>query len=245
MPCSSTERARRNTTPGKLWGPMAWAGISFSPISKRYFQTATTPGSTNLVKSETFHQPDAAFAQARNITWDNSAHGFGGPIQSSFPPYDYPGSENFWNAARRLGLKTVKDPNAGESSGVFRLLHSVDPATQTRSYARSAHYDRVISARPNYHILTNTAVTKVIMSGTTATGVEFITRATGAKTTVKAKREVIIAAGAVHSPQILQLSGIGSSTHLKGLGIKQVVDLPGVGHNLQDHLVLTVTYNCE
>ncbi|KAF2200642.1 choline dehydrogenase-like protein [Delitschia confertaspora ATCC 74209] len=194
-------------------------------------------------KSETFHPPDAAYAKDRNITYDLSAHGTSGPVQASYPPYDYPGSKNFWNAALRLGIPTIKDPNAGEAIGIFCLLHSVDPANQTRSFARTAHYDRVISARPNYHVLPNTAVGKVTFTGTTATGVEYIDRASGAKSTAKATKEVIIAAGAVHSPQILQLSGIGSKSHLQGLGIKQLVNLPGVGQNLQDHLVLTVNYN--
>jgi choline dehydrogenase-like flavoprotein len=189
-------------------------------------------------------------------------HGSTGPIHSSYPPYDYPGSskftlanpaeksntdkpkENFWNAALRLGFPTVQDPNAGEPIGVFRLLHSVDPATQTRSYSKTGHYDRV-KARSNYHILPNTAVGKVTFQGTTATGVEFIDRASKAKSTAKATKEVIVAAGAVHSPQILQLSGVGPKSVLQGLGITTVSDLPGVGSNLQDHLVLTVNYDCE
>jgi hypothetical protein len=149
--------------------------------------------------------------------------------------------KNFWNAAPRLGFPTVTDPNAGQAIGIFRLLHSVDPATQTRSYSKSAHYDRV-KVRSNYHILPNTAVSKVLFQGKVATGVEFIDRATGVKSSSNAAKEVIIAAGAVHSPQILQLSGIGPAALLGSLNIKTVADLPGVGSNLQDHLVATVNY---
>lgn len=194
-------------------------------------------------KSETFHSPEAAYAHDRNITYDESVHGFTGPIQSSYPPYDYPGSANFWNAAKRLGFPAIQDPNAGEAIGVFRLLHSVDPATHRRSFARNEHYDRVASVRPNYHIIPNTAVSKVIFQGTSATGVEFIDRATNLKSTAIATKEVIVSAGAVHTPQILQLSGIGPKSHLQSLGISTISDLPGVGANLQDHLVLTVNYN--
>jgi choline dehydrogenase len=75
-------------------------------------------------------------------------------------------------------------------------------------------------------------------------GVEYIDRASGVKHTVRAKKEVIVSAGSVHSPQILQLSGIGNAADLAALGIESVVDLKGVGHNLQDHLVLKVDYNC-
>ncbi|KAF2744933.1 GMC oxidoreductase [Sporormia fimetaria CBS 119925] len=193
-------------------------------------------------KSETFHAPDADLAEQWNVTYDASVHGSTGPIQVSYPPYDYPGSERFWNAAVRMGFPTVQDPNAGQAIGIFRLLHSVDPATQTRSYSRRAHYDRV-KVRSNYHIFPNTAVAKVIFQGTTATGVEFIDLATKVKSIAKATKEVIVAAGAVHTPQILQLSGVGRKTDLQALGIRTVSDLPGVGSNLQDHLVLTVNYN--
>ena len=62
---------------------------------------------------------------------------------------------------------------------------------------------------------------------------------------VKALQEVILAAGAMHTPQILQLSGVGDVNSSKQLGIKPVVDLPGVDKNLQDHLVLKVNYNCS
>lgn len=156
-----------------------------------------------------------------------------------------PITANFYNGARSLGIKAVKDPNAGDATGIFRLQRSVDPKGNTRSTARINHYDRVTTSRPNYHILPSTAVGKVTFEGTTATGVEYVNITTGATGIVKANKEVIIAAGSVHSPQILQLSGVGDTAYLKTFGIKSVVDLPGVGQNLQDHLVLKVNYNCE
>jgi choline dehydrogenase len=66
----------------------------------------------------------------------------------------------------------------------------------------------------------------------------------GTKGIAKASKEVIVAAGSVHTPQILQLSGIGDETYLRKFGIQSVSHLPGVGKNLQDHLVLKVNYNC-
>jgi choline dehydrogenase-like flavoprotein len=121
----------------------------------------------------------------------------------------------------------------------------VDPKTQTRSHARINHYDRVIGTRPNYHILPSTAVSRVVFEGTTAVGVEYANTTSGERGTIKANKEVIVAAGSVHSPQILQLSGVGDAAHLASLGIETTIDLPGVGRNLQDHLVLTVNYNCR
>ncbi|CAO2658119.1 Nn.00g073790.m01.CDS01 [Neocucurbitaria sp. VM-36] len=193
-------------------------------------------------KSETFHPPDPQYAAEHNMTWDESVHGFDGPVQASYAPYDYAGSEDFYNAAVSLGIQPAKDPNNGYAQGIFRLLRSVDPKTQTRSSARVNRYDRDAS-RPNYHILPSTAVSRVLFKGTTAVGVEYIGTVNGTTKTVRARKEVILAAGSVHTPQILQLSGIGDASLLKSLGIKLISDLPGVGQNLQDHLVLKVTYN--
>lgn len=152
-------------------------------------------------------------------------------------------SANFYNAALSIGIQPAHEPNNGHAQGIFRLLRSVDPKTQTRSSARVNRYDRD-AARPNYHILSSTAVSRILFEGTTAIGVEYVGITNGTTSSVRARKEVIVAAGSVHTPQILQLSGIGDANHLKKLGIDVVSDLPGVGQNLQDHLVLKVNYNC-
>lgn len=135
-----------------------------------------------------------------------------------------------------------KDPNGGDATGIFRLIRSVDPKTKRRSSARINHYERVKASRPNYHILPSTLVSKVLFQNKAAIGVEYVT-SSGEKKTVYASKEVIVSAGAVHTPQILQLSGVGDAAYLNKFGIQSVSDLPGVGANLQDHLVLTVNYN--
>jgi choline dehydrogenase len=155
-----------------------------------------------------------------------------------------PKIENFFSGWHTLGISTPQDPNGGDANGVFWAPGSLDPKDETRSYARTAHYDRVVDERPNYHILTNTAVIKVILEGNAAAGVDYIDRGTNKVHSVEAEKEVILAAGTVHSPQVLQLSGIGAKEHLEGLGIETVVDLPGVGQNFQDHPTLYVSYNC-
>ncbi|KAH6643036.1 choline dehydrogenase-like protein [Boeremia exigua] len=193
-------------------------------------------------KSETFSRPDLQYAADHNITWEDSAHGFNGPVQTSYAPYDYPGSANFYNGAISMGIQPAQDPGNGNAQGIFRLQRSIDAKAQTRSSARVNRFDQDI-ARPNYHILTNTAVSRVLFKANAAVGVEFIGVANSIHKTVIARKEVIVAAGAVHSPQILQLSGVGSAAYLKRFGIRSVVDLPGVGQNLQDHLVLKVNYN--
>ena len=124
------------------------------------------------------------------------------------------------------------------------MQRSIDVKSQTRSSARVNRYDRD-TARPNYHVLAGTAVSRILFEGKTAVGVEYVDLVGSAKCHATAREEVVLAAGAVHTPQILQLSGVGDAAYLTKFGIKIVIDLPGVGQNLQDHLVLKVNYNCK
>jgi choline dehydrogenase len=153
--------------------------------------------------------------------------------------------ENFFRAWHSLGVPTPKDPGSGHAWGAFWAPSSLDPKDETRSYARTAHYDRVIGSRPNYHLLTNSAVRRIIFKGKTAVGAEYVFRETNQTSTVLARKEVILAAGSVHSPQVLQLSGVGPDDLLGTLGIETLIDLPGVGQNFQDHPTLYASYNCR
>ncbi len=115
----------------------------------------------------------------------------------------------------------------------------------TRSDARLNHYQRVIGSRPNYHLLAETTVSKVVFNGNQAVGVEYLPSAGGMRGTVKSSKEVIVTGGGVHTPQILQLSGIGPKKLLNSLGIPVISDLPGVGQNLQDQSTLTIPWSCK
>lgn len=150
---------------------------------------------------------------------------------------------NFYNGALSLGIEPAQDPSNGKAQGIFRLQRSIDAKTHTRSSARVNRYDRD-TVRPNYHVLTNTAVSRVRIKAKAAAGFDLVSVIDSTERAVYARKEAIVAAGAIHTPQILQLSGIGDAKYLRKLGIKSVVDLPGVGRNLQDHLVLKVNYNC-
>lgn len=133
----------------------------------------------------------------------------------------------------------------GDAIGNIWIPSSLDPRSETRSYSRTAHYDRVFSTRPNYHLLTNHVVEKIIFSPSLiASGVTFISRE-GINSTIKANIEVILAAGSVHTPTILQRSGIGPKSILEKAGIEVLLDLPGVGQNFQDHPTIGFSYNCE
>jgi choline dehydrogenase len=152
---------------------------------------------------------------------------------------------NFWTAALSLGMKKAADINNGNAVGIFNFLRALDPTKGTRSYARTGHYDRVIASRPNYNILPSTLVNRVLFKGKRAIGVEIVDPTTLVKTNATASREVIVTAGGVHSPQILQLSGIGPKALLQSFGIPVIVDLPGVGQNFQDQSTLAVNNNCK
>jgi len=102
--------------------------------------------------------------------------------------------------------------------------------------------DRAIS-RPNYHILSDHTVTKITFEGKKASGVQFIPSAGGDAVTVKASKEVLVAAGGINSPKVLQLSGIGSKSLLKKHNIPVVADLPGVGANFHDTAHINIPYN--
>jgi choline dehydrogenase-like flavoprotein len=137
--------------------------------------------------------------------------------------------------------------NNGEAIGAIWVPNSLDPAGETRSFARTAYYDPA-KTRPNFHLIAGYKVRDILFSDDlTATGITFQARNTTNSTimTVMAKKEVILAAGAAHSPQILQRSGVGPKELLKSAGIKQKVDLPGVGANLQDHANCLMLWACE
>jgi hypothetical protein len=126
---------------------------------------------------------------------------------------------------------------------VFYYPLSKDPETETRSYARTGHWDGL--NRPNYHLVTGARVNKVNLKGKRAVSVQFVpSDAPGETVTVRAKREVILSAGALRTPQILQLSGIGPRKLLGKAGINVLIDLPGVGANFQDHPIgPAITFN--
>lgn len=146
------------------------------------------------------------------------------------------------------GITYPRDGSEGQA-GVVWIPSSKDPVTETRSYARTAHYDPVQS-RTNYDILTGHKVAKINFRQTSmetiATNVRIVARADNSSIiVVKAKKEIILAAGAIHTPQILQLSGIGPRQVLKAANVSLVLDLPGVGSNFQDHSWFAVGYNCK
>ena len=124
---------------------------------------------------------------------------------------------------------------------------SENPVTARRSHAGIGHYAAVHTNRTNYDLLVKHQVVKLhyprgVQSGPPA--VEIRSLESGRHTNLTAKLEVILSAGALHTPTILQRSGIGPSGFLTSAGIDTLVDLPGVGSNLQDHTCPPISWNC-
>lgn len=148
-----------------------------------------------------------------------------------------------WDAFDDLNLAIEEEGANGNAVGRFWVPSSQDPITQSRSDARLRHFESVKS-RPNYHLLTLHKATKINFMNLTATGVTIQSLESLNSKTVSASKEVIIAAGAVHTPQLLQLSGIGPASVLSAAGVEKLVDIEGVGQNFQDHPFFFMQYNC-
>jgi choline dehydrogenase-like flavoprotein len=141
-----------------------------------------------------------------------------------------------------VGIPMNSDPSGGETAGSFIATSSINPNNWTRSYARAAYLDP-LPPRPNLSVLPMNTVTRIIFSGNssqgnlTATQVEYASADGAMKKTVNVNKEVILTGGAVGSPQMLMLSGVGPEDVLEAAGVDVNLVLPGVGHHLQDHLV--------
>ncbi|KAA8905688.1 hypothetical protein FN846DRAFT_950261 [Sphaerosporella brunnea] len=189
-------------------------------------------------KAETFHPPNKAQVREFGITYDPAAHGTDGPVQIKFASFIYPQYRTIVDALKRLGVPVPFDASNGNAIGSLWIANPIDPKDETRSYARTAYHD-VAARRSNYHLVTDKQVTKILFDEKKrATGVLYAKSASDTPKKVSAKTEVILSGGAFHNPKLLQLSGIGPKALLKAHKIPVLVDLPGVGSNLQDHALI-------
>jgi len=167
-------------------------------------------------------------------------HGTGGPQNVADPRWVPPLSLAFLEAAREVGLPGNDDWNgpSAEGAGLFQL----NQRNGERHSAASA-YLRPALVRRNLTVESHALVTRVLLRDGRAEGVAY--RRDGEEREARARREVILCAGTVGSPQVLMLSGIGPAAHLRSLGLPVVLDLPGVGGNLQDHPRVALTWESK
>ncbi|KAI0644091.1 alcohol oxidase [Trametes meyenii] len=215
------------------WGALArddtWGWSGLLPYMRKSEKVSASP----LNPYPGISRSDASRAQ--NAT--SHADGFSGPIKASYNSHYFEVTPAMVKTMNNLGIRTNAKPLAGNATGVINTRASIDRAAGARSYSATAYYCSH-AAHTNYHVLLDAQATKIIFSktpvGLSATGVEFIS-GTG-RFVARVRKEVILSAGAVQTPQILELSGIGNTTILGAHNITTLVDLPQVGENFQEHL---------
>ena len=170
---------------------------------------------------------------------NNPFRGNSGPLQLERGPIKGPLFQAFFDATVQAGYSRTDDVNGYRQEGFAAFDRNV---RRGRRLSAARAYLYPVKNRKNLHIKTKAMVTKVLFDGNRAIGVEAIIK--GKKQNFLSK-EVVLCGGAINTPQILQLSGIGNAQDLGKLGIKVIKDLPGVGANLQDHLEVYVQYSCK
>lgn len=171
---------------------------------------------------------------------ESEFHAVGGPLSVSDPRCVNELTRAFIAGAQDLGIPANADFNGAVQDGVG--LYQVTQKNGARHSAADAFLTPALR-RPNFSVLTHAQTTRVIIANHRAIGVEYVSG--GATNEVRADRQVILAGGAVNSPQLLLLSGIGPADELRSLGVQVTHDLPGVGKKLQDHLMVSVGYLCN
>lgn len=170
----------------------------------------------------------------------NDFHGGDGPLSVSESPMREPVYKAFIEAGRQAGYPVTEDFNGAQQEGFGpyqRTIHKGERWSASFAYLRP-----IEGRRPNLKVISTGLVTRVLIEAGRAVGVEIVEAKGQIASTVRASAEVILCAGAVQSPQLLQLSGVGDPDALKKLGIEVKAASPNVGKNLQDHLDVTVIH---
>ncbi|KAG2127230.1 hypothetical protein DEU56DRAFT_820837, partial [Suillus clintonianus] len=206
----------------EIAGDKSWSWANFSKYIRKFEK----------------YNPDPRFPHV-----DPLLHGANGPIEIGYSTHIWPGSAGFVQASMNAGIPFSPDFCATKGTkGTNKIMTYID-SKSTRVTTESAYLTDDILARPNLTVVTYARVTKVLFDTSSgiprATGVEFASKSdagrVGPKFHARATKEVIVSGGAIHSPHILMLSGIGPADQLSRHNIPVVLNAPGVGGNLLDH----------
>ena len=168
---------------------------------------------------------------------DSEHHNIGGEWRVEYPRVTWEILEAFRRAANEYGIPNIADPNTGDNEGIC-YFHVNQRRGRRWSAARG--FLKPVLHRKNLRLETGCLVEGLEFSGKRAAGVRW--RQNGAARSARCRGEVILSAGAINSPHLLMLSGIGPAEHLAQFGIPLLLDRPGVGGNLQDHLQLRMIF---
>jgi len=181
----------------------------------------------------------------KSETWEDGAtdhHGGEGPLYVTRNRIAHPLTDAFLASASELGYPQTDDFNGAQQEG-FSLYDFTTKNGRRMSMAKS--FLTPVLGRKNLTVETKALTTRIVIEDGRAVGVQYLKDGAGGQAgEVRARKEVILCGGTVNSPQLLQLSGIGDRNYLAGFGIDLVHHLPGVGHNLQDHLDVILQWQC-
>jgi choline dehydrogenase len=175
-----------------------------------------------------------------NTRGANEWHGNSGPITVKPSRIDLPICEAFLAATREAGFSVIDDLNADVAEGFGRIDTNI---ANGRRASTAVAYVQPARQRGNLDLLSQTLAARIVIEGDHARGVEIVRE--DVRETIWAEREIILCGGAVNSPQLLMLSGIGAADHLSQLGIPVVLDMPEVGRNLANHPSYSLRYACS
>jgi choline dehydrogenase len=170
---------------------------------------------------------------------DDAFRGHDGPLKLERGPADSPLFQAFFDATVEAGYPRTEDVNGYRQEGFAKFDRNV---YRGRRLSAARAYLHPVMSRPNLTVRTRAFVAGVVFEGTRAVGVRY-RHGTGPARVARAGR-VVLCGGAINTPQLLQLSGVGNARELSALGINVVHDLPGVGENLQDHLEVYIQHAC-
>ena len=169
---------------------------------------------------------------------DDPFRGHDGPLVLERGPARGPLFDAFFAAVQEAGYPLTEDVNGYRQEGFAKFDRNVH---RGRRLSASRAYLHPVMDRPNLDVETFAFVTKVVFEGKRAVGVDYTRRGRGSRRAHGG--EVILCGGAINSPQLLQISGVGAADHLRGIGVDVVADVPGVGENLQDHLEVYIQHS--
>ena len=173
---------------------------------------------------------------------ESEYHGVGGPVSVIDLPEPTPVSQAFMQAGIDHGFKGPVDVNAAIQEDAISYCQSTTTHDLHRASTAVAYVHPIVD-RPNFTLKTEAMVTRILFEGTRAVGVEYVEG--GQTKQARANEEVVCSFGGFNEPKMLMLSGIGPADRLKSLGIPVVADLPGVGQNLMDHLLVRLSWHLK
>lgn len=222
-----------------LGGSSALNGLAFSATSKASVDAWETLGNPGWAWSEFSESMKKSFSSNEGLSEGS------GPIQLSAPEDDSKWPTVWKKTLEALGYPSTGNPFEGQFSGSTVVPDSIQPATKQRSYSANAYLESA-RLRKNLTVWTKAEAERILFDTSAdivATGVQLTKD--GETQTVKARKEVILTAGTINSPKLLELSGVGNAELLKSLGIDVVIDNPNVGENLQNHPMCTLSFEVK